>query len=137
MNTILKGSGAAAAADAAADAQVSNNFYRDGVSYDVRRIAYEAEAKRISDGVDRMRATGMSEENVARWAVDQRNNLKTTYRSISPPDFVEAVEARNLEKYGNKLGPSADQLRQKGLSWTEIANSAARTGGQDLGFGKQ
>ncbi|WP_197385981.1 hemagglutinin repeat-containing protein, partial [Ralstonia pseudosolanacearum] len=133
----IKGSGAAAAADAAADAQVSNNFYRDGVSYDVRRIAYEAEAKRISDGVDRMRATGMSEENVARWAVDQRNNLKTTYRSISPPDFVEAVEARNLEKYGNKLGPSADQLRQKGLSWTEIANSAARTGGQDLGFGKQ
>ncbi|MGC5802859.1 hemagglutinin repeat-containing protein, partial [Ralstonia pseudosolanacearum] len=132
----IKGSGAAAAADAAADAQVSNNFYRDGVSYDVRRIAYEAEAMRISDGVDRMRAAGMSEEDVARWAVDQRNNLKTTYRSISPPDFVEAVEARNLEKYGNKLGPSADQLRQKGLSWTEIANSAARTGGQDLGFGK-
>nr|CUV28161.1 putative hemagglutinin-related protein [Ralstonia solanacearum] len=124
------------AADGAADATVSNNFYRDGIAYDVRRIAYEADAKRITEGVDQMRAAGVSEENIARWAVDQRNSLKTTYRSMSPPDFVQAVEARNVEKYGNSLGPSADQLKQKGLTWTEIANSAARPGGQDLGFGK-
>ncbi len=124
------------ATDGATDATVSNNFYRDGIAYDVRRIAYEADAKRITEGVDQMRAAGVSEENIAKWAVDQRNGLKTTYRSMSPPDFVQAVEARNVEKYGNPLGPSADQLRQKGLTWTEIANSAARPGGQDLGFGK-
>lgn len=119
-----------------ADAAVSNNFYRDGISYDVRRIAYEADSRGLSNTVDAMRASGASEEIIARWAVDERNALKLQYRDISPPDFVAAAEARNVEKYGNKLGPSVEQLRQKGLSWTDIANGAARPGGQDFGFGK-
>ncbi|SUA91054.1 Uncharacterised protein [Pandoraea pulmonicola] len=119
-----------------ADATANNNFYRDGLPYDVRRIAYEADSRSLSNTVDKMRVSGSSEEAVARWAVDERNALKLQYRDISPPEFVAAVEARNVEKYGNKLGPTVEQLRQKGLSWTEIANAAARPGGQDLGFGK-
>ncbi|MCF2132958.1 hemagglutinin repeat-containing protein, partial [Mycetohabitans sp. B3] len=119
------------------DAQVRNNFYRDGIPYDIRRIAYEADAKRINDAVSGMRATGIKEEAIAKWAVDQRNNLKIRYRDISPPEFVKAAEARNMEKYGNPLGPTVDQLRSKGLSWRQIADSAASPGGKDMGFSKE
>ncbi|TCW85646.1 hemagglutinin [Burkholderia sp. SRS-46] len=83
-----------------------------------------------------MRATGVSEEGIARWAVEQRNDVKVTYRDMSPPDFVQAAEARNMSKYGHPIGPTIDQLRQKGLSWQQITDSAARPSGQDMGFGK-
>ena len=41
---------------------------------------------------------------------------------------------RNIQKYGDKLGPSIEYLRQQGKSWDDIINSALRTGGKDLGF---
>ena len=44
------------------------------------------------------------------------------------------IYARNIEKYGDKLGPTVDWLRAKGKSWEQIIESAGRSGGEDLGL---
>lgn len=56
------------------------------------------------------------------------------YRDLTPSDQVAIYESRNIEKYGNPLGPSVDQLRAQGKIWQEIIDSAARPGGGDLSF---
>jgi hypothetical protein len=66
--------------------------------------------------------------------VDIRNQLKVQYRALSPADAAKAFEQRNILKYGNPLGPSADQLRAAGKTWEQIIEGAARPGGADLGF---
>ncbi len=66
--------------------------------------------------------------------VDMRNKLKVEYRALSPADAVKAFEQRNTLKYGNPLGPSADQLRAAGKTWEQIVEGASRSGGADLGF---
>lgn len=66
--------------------------------------------------------------------VDARNALKVQYRALSPPDAVLQFEQRNIELYGNPVGPSAAQLNAAGKTWEQIIESAARPGGSDLGF---
>ena len=44
------------------------------------------------------------------------------------------IYERNLNKYGDKLGPSIEYLRSKGNSWEDIIESAYRPGGEDLGY---
>ena len=64
----------------------------------------------------------------------ERNALKLKYREFSPADQVKIFEQRNIEKYGNPLGPTVEQLRAQGKTWEDIIESAARPGGKDLGF---
>ncbi|MDH0340180.1 hemagglutinin repeat-containing protein [Chromobacterium haemolyticum] len=117
------------------DIKRSQNFYRDGLPYDIRRIAYESEAESLAFQANKMLRQGVSEEVVAKWAHAQRNKLKVDFRDISPKDFVIQAEKRNVERYGNPLGPTIEQLREKGKSWRQIIESAARPGGGDFGFG--
>lgn len=119
-----------------AAARITAQFYRDGLPYDVRRIAYESRTEQLAEQAQAMSMSGRSEEEVARWIHAQRNELKVEFRDISPSEFVAKAEARNIEKYGNPVGPTIDQLRSKGLSWSDIIKSASRPGGQDLGFGE-
>jgi hypothetical protein len=53
---------------------------------------------------------------------------------LTPVDKLAEIYARNVQKYGDKLGPTIDWLRSKGKSWDQIIESATRTGGKDLGF---
>ncbi|RYF37194.1 MAG: hemagglutinin [Comamonadaceae bacterium] len=92
------------------------------------RHRYEAATAELGVAAARMLASGASEEAVARWMVDQRNHLRRTYRDVTPPDLVRVLEAHSLRRYGNPLGPSADQLRDGGKSWRDIIASAARAG---------
>lgn len=80
------------------------------------------------------RAAGASDEATARLLHAERNALKQKYRDLSPSDAVKQFEQRNIERYGNPLGPTIDQLRAGGKSWTDIIESATRPGGSDLGF---
>ena len=56
------------------------------------------------------------------------------YKSLTPADKLKEIHARNLEKYGDKLGPSIEWLREQGKSWDDIIESSTRSGGKDLGF---
>jgi len=53
---------------------------------------------------------------------------------LTPPDVLEQITERNVAKYGDPLGPTVDWLRAQGRTWEQIIDSAARPGGQDLGF---
>jgi hypothetical protein len=135
---------AKAEAQAVARAREANNFYRDGAKFESNivdgapkanlRLEYEQASRDLLTQAQRMQASGMSEEQVARWAVDRRNQLKIEYRELTPPEMLMNIEARNMEKYRNPLGPSVDQLRSTGKSWQQIIDGAARPGGQDLDF---
>ena len=64
----------------------------------------------------------------------RRRELGIKYKNLTPSDKLREIYARNVEKYGDKLGPSIDWLRKKGKSWDDIIESASRTGGKDLGL---
>ncbi|GLF95438.1 hypothetical protein SYYSPA8_14095 [Streptomyces yaizuensis] len=74
-----------------------------------------------------MRAEGRSEEEIARRLVRLRNEAKDVVRAGMTPEEVRELEARNQEKYGNPLGPTADQLYAKYGSWAEVTAAATRT----------
>ncbi|MDI3424310.1 hypothetical protein, partial [Streptomyces luteolus] len=70
---------------------------------------------------------GASPETVARELVRMRNEAKDIARAGMTPAQVAALEERNRKKYGNPLGPTADQLHTKYGSWEEVVESAGRT----------
>jgi len=81
-----------------------------------------------------MRSGGSSSEEIARALHGLRRELGVKYKSLTPGDMLQQIYQRNIQKYGDKLGPTIDYLRQQGKSWDDIINSATRTGGKDLGF---
>lgn len=84
-----------------------------------------------------MRADGRSEEDIARALVQMRNDAKDVIRAGMTPEQVAELEARNEKKYGNPLGPTADQLYMKYGSWEKVADAATRSSAavdQELGL---
>ena len=92
------------------------------------RAHYEAEVAALRVAAERLLAAGDGEEQVARWAVAQRNALKQRFRADTPADELARLKAWTSSRYGHPLGPSADQLRAAGKSWREIIDGAARPG---------
>ena len=125
-------------------AKISNNFYADGAQFSTNiingkpvanlRLEYEQASRNLEPQTAKLLASGVSEEQVARMLVEQRNQLKLTYREATPPELLQIIETRNSLKYGSPVGPSVEQLRAQGKSWQDIIQSSARTGGLDLDF---
>lgn len=86
----------------------------------------------MQQSVDSFRATGENFEDVARYAYGARSDLKVKYREYTPPEILETINTRDLERYGNELGPAFDYLIDKGKSFEQIIESATRSGGGDL-----
>jgi RHS repeat-associated protein len=99
-----------------------------------RRQQYVEAVQGLAGKVPGMREAGMSSEQIARALHAERNALKVQFRGMSPAEEVARFEARNLQKYGDKLGPSIEQLVERGKTWEQIIESATRPGGKDLGF---
>ncbi|MER8042490.1 hypothetical protein [Streptomyces sp. NPDC094032] len=74
-----------------------------------------------------MRASGSSEEEIARELVDMRNQAKEITRAGMTPEEVRILEERNQAKYGSPLGPTADQLYAKYGSWEKVTDASMRT----------
>ncbi|MFJ7154164.1 hypothetical protein ACIQUQ_04430 [Streptomyces sp. NPDC101118] len=74
-----------------------------------------------------MREAGATDEEVARELVDMRNQAKEITRAGMSPEEVRILEERNTAKYGNPLGPTADQLFAKYGSWQQVADASMRT----------
>ncbi|MCV4344082.1 hypothetical protein [Pseudomonas capsici] len=86
----------------------------------------------MQSAVDKMRASGASAEELARYAYGARNKLKVKYREYTLPDMLDVIDARNLERYGNKIGPAFDDLVKKGKAFDQIIESSTRAGGGDF-----
>ena len=82
----------------------------------------------------RMASAGSTKEEIATTLHGLRRSIGEKYKSITPPDMLEKIYQRNIEKYGDKLGPTIDYLRKQGKSWDNIIESSSRAGGKDLGL---
>lgn len=91
------------------------------------RLRYHRLLDTMERVADRMHEEGRSDEEIARVLVDMRNEAKDITRAGMSPEAVQALEQRNMEKYGNPLGPTADQLFAKYGSWAKVIEAATRT----------
>ncbi len=98
------------------------------------RQQYVNEVKALSKKAENMRKAGLPSEKIARTLHADRRALGVKYKDLTPPAKLKEIHARNIKKYGDKLGPSIDYLRSRGKSWDDIIESASRAGGKDLGF---
>jgi hypothetical protein len=96
------------------------------------RSEYVSKVNGLSGKADKMRKAGKSSESIAKALHAERRSLGVKYKDLTPSDMLEKIYSRNIEKYGDKLGPTIDHLRNKGKTWDDIAESATRTGGKDL-----
>ncbi|MER7463385.1 hypothetical protein [Streptomyces sp. NPDC097981] len=74
-----------------------------------------------------MRAAGATDEEIAREMVGMRNQAKEITRAGMTPEEVRILEERNIAKYGDPLGPTADQLYAKYGSWQQVTDASMRT----------
>ncbi|MFE5538235.1 hypothetical protein ACFQ78_21135 [Streptomyces sp. NPDC056519] len=74
-----------------------------------------------------MREAGAGDEEIARELVDMRNQAKAITRAGMTPEEVRILEERNVAKYGNPLGPTADQLYAKYGTWQQVIDASMRT----------
>jgi len=98
------------------------------------RAAYEQAVKGLSCKAAQMSADGKSSEDIARALWADRRAIGEQFKGLTPPELLKSITERNIQRYGDPLGPSIDWLRSQGKTWEAIINSAQRTGGKDLGF---
>src|SRR4051812_23591886 len=93
------------------------------------RQIYEKGAKGILEEARRMEQAAGGDpaklKEIADWSVKTRNALKEEIRNKGATIFKQIAEARNMRKYGNPVGPSAESLRAKGLPDGKIIEGAA------------
>jgi RHS repeat-associated protein len=92
------------------------------------RKAYQTEVRGLADLEQQLRAEGRSTEEIARTLHQARRDIGIKYKDLTSPEALKGIYERNLEKYGDKLGPSIDWLKEKGKSWEDIIESAKKEG---------
>ncbi|QNP64091.1 hypothetical protein [Streptomyces genisteinicus] len=91
------------------------------------RMRYHALLEEMRRTEADMRDAGATEEEIARELVDMRNQAKEITRAGMTPEEVRLLEERNTAKYGNPLGPTAEQLFAKYGSWEQVTDASMRT----------
>lgn len=91
------------------------------------RQAYVQEVRGLSSMESSMRESGASLEAIARALHQARRDIGVKYKDMTSPELLEEIYARNIEKYGDKLGPSFESLVNRGKSFENIIDSAKRT----------
>ncbi|MEW1700080.1 hypothetical protein [Streptomyces sp. NPDC091278] len=91
------------------------------------RMSYHGLLEEMHRTEAAMREAGATDEEIARELVDMRNEAKEITRAGMSPEEVRILEARNIAKYGNPLGPTADQLYVKYGSWQQVIEASTRT----------
>jgi hypothetical protein len=90
------------------------------------REIYRQGARQISEEALHMVKEGASVEVAAGWATQARNDLKAAIRARGSPIIRALAEARNIKKYGDKIGPTFEQLIREGKTPEDIIGSAGR-----------
>ena len=89
------------------------------------RLEYHVGLEKKKMFVDTLREKGVSDDAIARQIVEMRNQDRLSH--YKSPEALEVVYQRNLEKYGNKTGPTYESQIAKYGSSTEVINAALRT----------
>ncbi len=96
------------------------------------RRDYEKEVRNLEKLERQMKRQGKTNEEIARELSRKRREIGEKYKELTPKGIRDKIFERNREKYGDKLGPSIDDLRNQGKTWEEIIESSKRPGGGDL-----
>lgn len=94
---------------------------------DLRRL-YEAEVGELSRIAEEMTRSGEDREAVARAVHARRLAIAVKYKALTDEPLRSRIIQRTVAAYGNPAGPSIAFLRERGRSWDEIIESAARPG---------
>ena len=95
-------------------------------SREQRRREYENAVRNLIARAEELRIAGLDDEAVARELVFARNELKRRARHDDDPEDVRLMEARNLARYGDPLGPPPEWLFRKYGSWAAVIDAACR-----------
>jgi hypothetical protein len=71
-------------------------------------------------------AAGRSEAEVAKTLHQMRRDLGVKYKDMTPPDLLEYIYKFNEARYGDKLGPTLELLKQQGKTDAQIIGGASR-----------
>lgn len=82
----------------------------------------------------KLRASSATEEQIARAMHALRREIGEEYKDVTPESLRKTIYARNLEKYGDPLGPTYQWLKDQGKTDAQIIEAAKRTGGDDMGL---
>ncbi|MBO1580118.1 hypothetical protein [Bacillus sp. XF8] len=96
------------------------------------RIKYlrELEQKRnqLTNEVTKLQNEGMSIEEIAGMKVEKRNlDRIQSYLDSNNLEGLNAMKARNLQKYGREEGPTPEQLFKKYGSWEDVIYSSTKS----------
>jgi RHS repeat-associated protein len=91
------------------------------------RVAYLQRLGSAVDAGESAMGSGANAEGVARSLVAGRNDLKLELRAAGPWLAGRLADMRNLVKYGNRAGPTADQLLETHGTWEGVVDSVKRT----------
>ena len=87
------------------------------------RVAYHEEMNQLFDIIISMKAEGSGVEEIARAVSKRRNEIRLeAYKD--DPEGLAKVKERNLQKYGDENGPTADSLYEKYGSWETVAEKS-------------
>lgn len=77
------------------------------------RLDYEVVVKRRVGGlVDKMRAAGKSDKEIAQAANAERRAIGKEFKDQTDPELRDVIYRRNEEKYGDALGPKYEDLQR-------------------------
>ena len=99
---------------------------------DSLRLDYETHVKALTEKAEGLRQQGLAPEAIARAMHAERRALGIEFKNRSTPEARQAIYNRNLERYGDKLGPTIEFLLNEGKDWEDIIESAARPGSGSL-----
>jgi hypothetical protein len=84
------------------------------------RASYINGMKAVKSTIASMRQQGLDSELIARLVVKMRNDLKKMSREFMDIAEKAPLEERNRKKYGNPVGPNADQQYARYNSWETV-----------------
>ncbi|HLS50186.1 MAG TPA: hypothetical protein VK024_09345 [Actinomycetaceae bacterium] len=92
----------------------------------ILREVYDKGAQEITKKALEMIDDGATVDEAARWASEARNELKVDIRKTGSPITKGVAEARNTRKYGNKVGPSYDDLIRQGKTPMDVIGDSGK-----------
>lgn len=79
-----------------------------------------------------LKETETSEKEQAQILNNLRRTIGQKYKNLTPKWLRSFIYCRNVQKYGDYLGPTYEKLSSLGKQDAQIIKSASRTGGKDL-----
>ena len=90
------------------------------------RENYEAEVRCIERILEFLRYYDFTEYEIAKIAHKARRNIGIKYKNKRTDEYRAEIYKRNIEKYGDKYGPSFEFLLDQGKTCKEIIESSLR-----------